>query len=159
VDLKQIVSADANGSLQTNRVPLGPTLDVIPTVEPDGQTIQMTVIPTVTEFLGYAIPGTMLIEAQEVSDTGVTLPPNYPVRETGNNTVAKPFPQPRFRVRQMSVRTNVLDGQTLVLGGSTTTDISFQKSSEQVVTQTNHLIVFVTPTIVDPAGNRVRTDE
>src|SRR6185436_1836998 len=41
----------------TDTLPFGPTLDVIPYVSADGFTIQMTIIPTITEFLGYDDPG------------------------------------------------------------------------------------------------------
>src|SRR5690606_20945807 len=37
----------------TAPVPLGPVIDVLPIVAADGYTIQMTMIPTLTEFVGY----------------------------------------------------------------------------------------------------------
>jgi len=40
----------------TDTLPFGPTLDVIPYVSADGYTVQMTIIPTITEFLGYDDP-------------------------------------------------------------------------------------------------------
>jgi hypothetical protein len=48
-------------------IPLGPTLDVIPYVSADGYTIQMTLIPTVTEFVGYDDPGQFAIQSQGVT--------------------------------------------------------------------------------------------
>src|SRR5207247_1588500 len=62
VDVKTIVTGitSTNGSTnalyQTQTMPFGPVLDVIPYLGADGYTINMTVIPTVTEFLGYDNP-------------------------------------------------------------------------------------------------------
>ena len=57
-------TAGGNGTVQqaqtstfqtptTSPIPLGPVIDVLPTVSADGVTIQMTIIPTLTEFVGY----------------------------------------------------------------------------------------------------------
>ncbi len=51
----------------TDTQPIGPTLDVVPYVSADGFTIQMTIIPTITEFLGYDDPGAFVPQAQSVS--------------------------------------------------------------------------------------------
>ncbi|MGC3961462.1 MAG: hypothetical protein QM813_27120 [Verrucomicrobiota bacterium] len=60
-DVKTIVSgmtaAVTNGMTnfvyQSQAMPFGPVLDILPTVSSDGYTIQMTLSPTITEFLGY----------------------------------------------------------------------------------------------------------
>jgi general secretion pathway protein D len=70
-------------------VPLGPALDVIPYVSADGFTIQMTLIPSLTEFLGYDDPGPFIPQAQSVA--GNTL---------GTPLVAQ-LPLPRFRARSV----------------------------------------------------------
>lgn len=141
----------------TSQVPVGPTLDVIPTVAADGYTIQLTVIPTVTEFLGYDEPPKgARVEVQ-----------------TGEGAKPVAVPLPRFRVRQMHTQAQIWDGQTLVLGGFPVEETRrtkdkvpvlgdiplmgrlFRSESQQSVRKT--LLVFVTATIVDPAGNRVHT--
>jgi general secretion pathway protein D len=78
-------------------------------------------------------------------------------------------------VRQVVTSCNVWDGQTIVLGGlisETITKISdkvpvlgdlplvgrlFQSQSSDSIK--DNLVIFVTPTIIDPAGNRVHNDD
>jgi general secretion pathway protein D len=143
----------------TSVIPLGPTLDVIPYVSADGYTIQMTLIPTVVEFLGYDNPGNFVIQAQ--IGTGIPLTAQLPL--------------PHFRVRQVTTSAIVWDGQTIVLGGLISENVARVKDkipvlgdlpligrlfrSESNVSQKKNLVIFVTPTILDPAGNRVHTDD
>lgn len=142
-------------AFQTVQLPVGPTLDVTPFVRADGRTIELLVLPTVTEFLGYDTP-----------------PKDSKVRvwEQGKSRLVD-VPLPRFRVRQMQTQAVVLDGQTLVLGGlpievtQTTSDKVpvlgdipiagrlFRSEAKQSVRKL--LLVFITATIIDPAGNRV----
>ena len=144
-------------------VPLGPALDVIPYVSADGFTIQMTLIPSLTEFLGYDDPGPFIPQAQSVA--GNTL---------GTPLVAQ-LPLPHFRARSVITSCVVWDGQTVVLGGLIAEDVQKIKDkipvlgdipflgrlfrSEAMSTTKKNLIIFVTPTIIDPAGNRVHPDE
>jgi general secretion pathway protein D len=148
----------------TSVVPLGPTIDVIPYVSADGFTIQMTLIPTLVEFLGYDNPGPFIIQAQSVG--GVT--------GTGAPLTAV-LPLPHFRLRQVTTSCIVWDGQTVVLGGLISDNVTRVKDSvpvlgdlpylgrlfrsEQNQSSKQNLLIFVTPTIIDPAGNRVHTDE
>lgn len=135
-------------------VPIGPTLDVIPHVSADGYTIQLNLLPTVTEFLGYDDPG----QFQAV---------------VGN--LAAPVPLPRFRIRQVVTSSIVWDGQTVVLGGLISERVAKRKDkvpvlgdlplvgrlfrSEAKASQKKNLVIFVTPTIIDPAGNRVHEED
>lgn len=144
-------------------VPLGPALDVIPYVSADGFTIQMTLIPSLTEFLGYDDPGPFIPQAQSVA--GSTL---------GTPLVAQ-LPLPRFRARSVITSCVVWDGQTVVLGGLIAEDVQKIKDkvpvlgdipflgrffrSESLSTSKKNLMIFVTPTIIDPAGNRVHPDD
>ena len=143
----------------TSVIPLGPTLDVIPYVSADGYTIQMTLIPTVVEFLGYDDPGNFVIQAQ--IGTGIPLTAQLPL--------------PHFRVRQVTTSAIVWDGQTIVLGGLISENVLRLKDkvpvlgdlpvlgrlfrSESNISQKKNLVIFVTPSIIDPAGNRVHTDD
>ena len=141
----------------TQQVETGPVLDVVPYVLSDGYTINLTLIPSLTEFAGYATP-----------------PPVANV--TGSlNVVQLPVVLPDFTVRQVVTTVNIWDNQTIVIGGlissdtSTTQDkvpvlgdlpgvgVLFQSSSKSV--QKKNLMIFVTATIVDPAGNRVHSDD
>jgi general secretion pathway protein D len=80
-----------------------------------------------------------------------------------------------FRVRQVVSAVNVWDGQTVVLGGllaETVTTIKDQVPmlgdlplvgrlfrSESKNTNKKNLLIFVTPMLIDPAGNRLHTED
>jgi general secretion pathway protein D len=144
----------------TQSIETGPTLDVVPYVLADGYTINLALIPSDIEFAGYAQP-------------------NLPQLNTGAignlNVVELPTVLPTFTVRQIVTTVNVWDNQTVVLGGLITSSVNdtvdkvpiagdipvlgrlFQSQSKQTVK--HNLMVFVTATIVDPAGSRVHTDD
>jgi general secretion pathway protein D len=137
----------------------GPTLDVLPTISADGYSIQMVLIPTLTEFIGYDPPGQFVPQVSSLA--GVPL-------------VAQ-LPLPHYRVREVITSVNLWDGQTILLGGLISENISKMKDkipvlgdlpvlgrlfkSEYSYSQKANLMVFVTATIIDPAGNRVHTPE
>jgi general secretion pathway protein D len=149
----------------TITLPFGPTLDVIPYVSADGFTIELTLIPSYTEFLGYDDPGAFVPQAQSAS--------------SGASGVATPLvgtlPLPHFRVRQVTTSVVVWDGQTVVLGGLIAENVTKLKDkvpvlgdlpfvgrlfrSESSQTKKKNLMIFVTPTIVDPAGNREHSED
>jgi len=134
----------------------GPVLDVLPYVLSDGYTINLTLIPSVTEFTSY--------------DT----PPDVP--GVANSTVViVPTVLPHFTVRQVLTTVNIWDNQTVVLGGLISSKVTNSRSKLPVVadlplvgklfqSQTKeavkkNLMIFVTATIVDPAGNRMHSDD
>jgi general secretion pathway protein D len=147
----------------TTTLPFGPVLDVLPSVSSDGFSIQMVLIPTYTEFVGYDSPGAFVPQAQSVSGSTIGVP------------LVAVLPLPHFRIRQAVTTCNVWDGQTIVLGGMIADSIVkikdkvpflgdlplfgrlFQSQSSDTTKQ--NLMIFVTPTLIDPAGNRVHTDE
>jgi general secretion pathway protein D len=157
------IGSSVNYPLTT--LPIGPTLDVVPYVSADGFTIQMTIIPTITEFIGYDDPGAFVPQAQSVSGGGggAALP------------LTATLPLPHFRVRQITTSAIIWDGQTIVLGGLITEDVIkfkdqipilgdlplvgrlFRNESSQ--TKKKNLVVFVTPQIIDPAGNRFHSED
>jgi general secretion pathway protein D len=141
----------------TQQVETGPVLDVVPYVLSDGYTINLALIPSVTEFTGYDTP-----------------PPIPDV--TGNlNVVQLPVILPAFTVRQVVTTVNVWDNQTVVIGGLISSSVQSTKDkvpmigdlpivgrlfqSQSKTTQKKNLMIFVTATIVDPAGNRVHSDD
>ena len=141
----------------TQPMETGPILDVVPYVLSDGYTINMALIPSVTVFNGY--------------DTAPTIP-----SVTGNlNVVQLPVILPDFTVRQVVTTVNVWDNQTVVIGGLISSTLQTTKDkvpmigdipvlgrffqSQSKTTQKKNLMIFVTATIVDPAGNRVHTDD
>src|SRR5213079_2409142 len=154
VNAPQVVPATTPTPAQ---IPFGPVLDVIPYVSADGYSIEMSIVPTLTEFLGY--------------DTDVA----QTFQAIVGNQQLQPTPLPRFRVRQVVTSAIVWDGQTIVLGGLIAENVTKTKDkvpmlgdlplvgrlfrSESSMTSKKNLLIFVTPTIIDPAGNRMHTDE
>jgi general secretion pathway protein D len=141
----------------TQLLETGPLLDVVPYVLADGYTINLTLIPSLTEFNGYGIV------------------PNIANVTGGLNVVQLPVILPQFTVRQVITTVNVWDGQTVVLGGLITSTTQTEKDKVPVIgdlpilgrlfqSQTKsavkrNLMIFVTTIIVDPAGNRVHSDD
>jgi len=139
------------------QVEVGPVLDVVPYVLSDGCTINLTLIPSDTEFNGY--------------DTA----PNIANVTGGLNVVQLPVVLPDFTVRQVITTVNIWDSQTVVIGGLISSSVQstldkvpvlgdiplmgrlFQSQSKNAIKK--NLMIFVTATIVDPAGNRVHTDD
>ena len=84
-------------------------------------------------------------------------------------------PLPKFSLRQVVTSAVVWDGQTVVLGGLIAEKVTKIKDkvpflgdlpiagrlfrSESSQSQKKNLLMFVTPTIIDPAGNRMHSDE
>jgi general secretion pathway protein D len=138
------------------QVEIGPVLDVIPVVLSDGYTINLTLIPSLTEFNGY--------------DTAPTIP-----GVSVANVVMVPTILPNFTVRQVVTTVNIWDNQTVVLGGLISSTMQNQKDkvpvlgdlplvgrlfqSQSKTSVKKNLMIFVTATIVDPAGNRVHSDD
>ena len=141
---------------QQQQVEVGPVLDVVPCVLSDGFTINLTLIPSLTEFGGYDTPPTI---------PGVNVA----------NVVQVPTILPNFIVRQVVTTVNIWDNQTIVLGGLISSSVQSTKDkvpmlgdlpllgrlfqSQSKITSKKNLMIFVTATIVDPAGNRVHSDD
>ena len=141
----------------TQQVEVGPILDVVPYVLSDGYTINLTLIPSLTDFNGYDSPPAI-------------------ANVTGSlNVVQLPDILPDFTIRQVVTTVNVWDNQTVVIGGLISSQVNstsdkvpilgdiplvgnlFQSNSKSVTKK--NLMIFVTATIVDPAGNRVHSDD
>jgi type II secretory pathway component GspD/PulD (secretin)/tetratricopeptide (TPR) repeat protein len=143
---------------------LGPVLDVVPYVNADGYTIQMTLLPTLKEFLGYDDPGAFVAQVQGASAGGAS-----------PNALTEPTPLPKFRLRQVATTAMVWDGQTIVLGGLISEKVQKQKDkipvlgdlpffgrffrSESNTSSKKNLVIFVTPRLIDPAGNPLHSEE
>ena len=146
----------------TTPFPEGTTLDVIPYISADGYTIQLTIIPTITEFVRYDDPGAFIPQAQGGAGNSLGTP------------ITAQLPLPHTRVRQITTSAIVWDGQTVVLGGLISENVTRHKDkvpvlgdlpwigklfrSESTQNFKRNLVIFVTPTIIDPAGNRMHPD-
>jgi type II secretory pathway component GspD/PulD (secretin) len=89
--------------------------------------------------------------------------------------VLVPTVLPLFRVRQVVSAVNVWDGQTVVLGGLLAETVTTVKDqipmlgdlplvgtffrSESKNTTKDNLLIFVTPVLIDPAGNRLHSED
>jgi len=74
------------------------------------------------------------------------------------------LPLPRFRNRQMVCTASVWDGQTLLLYNPTVTVVSKRASGDSIATvvredRDRRLLVLITPTLIDPAGNPIHTPD
>jgi len=128
--------------LITDNLALGPTLDIIPVVAEDGLTIWLNVTATVIGFVGYDA----LANTQEVQ-----------VFVDGRPQSVRP-PLPHIRSRQVQMAARITDGQTLLLHSPKDVTFSYDKDGNGTPEQSTgkeDLLVFVTTTIIDPAGNPV----
>ncbi len=179
-------TASASNSVFTPTTPsqfdtrnIGVELEVEPTVGPDGFTIDLNLSPRVTEFDGFINYGSPIgTVAQSVIGSAldtVTLTtffgPAVPLTLSENV-----INQPIFSVRQVTTQVTVYDGQTVVLGGLMREDVQkvedktpiigdiplvgrlFRSTADQHIKR--NLVMFVTATLLDPAGQPLmRTDE
>ena len=139
--LVSIVKSDGTKEhlYQTSPMTFGPVLEVTPFVTADNQNIHLDVMATVTTLLGYDKPPAE-IDGIQLQKMGITAT----------------LPLPRVQKRQLSGSTVIRDGQTLVL--STAPGVSAVHQKDRDLVQ-KRLLVFVTATLIDPAGNRIHPGE
>jgi beta-lactamase regulating signal transducer with metallopeptidase domain/lipopolysaccharide export system protein LptA len=138
-----LVPPGASNAFVTETLSSGPLLDVIPYVAEGGDRIQLNITAKVTEFLGYDPP-------PEYSEA-------VPVYVDGQATTIKQ-PHPQTHVRTMLAAVNLYDGQTVMLGRPRDEMITFDKDGKALSTPSTskkNLLVFVTATLIDAAGNPV----
>ena len=137
---------------------VGVLLNVTPTVGPDRYTINLTLIPEVSEFLGF-------IDYSPPPSTTI-------VNQGGSNitqTVQSKIVQPLFASRNITTSIVIYDGQTVVLGGLIREDINkiedkipflgdipfigrlFRSKIDS--RSKRNLLIFVSARLIDPAGN------
>jgi len=141
------ISTNKSGAVvpEAHPVPLGPVIDMLPTVTSDGASIRLEVSPTIIEFVGY--------------DTN-TAQQFVPIVENGETNYTT-LPLPIFHVKQITRDAIVPDRRTLILGNLTTTEIAKQPNGEMRTNnvtsiQSNLLFILITPTIIDSNGNRAK---
>jgi general secretion pathway protein D len=129
--------------------PVGVRLEVEPTVGPDNYTIDLRLVPEVTEFEGFINYGS-------------------PINNQGVEVTANVINYPVFSERKVETSVSIYDGQTVVLGGLMREDVQkvndktpllgdlplagalFRSQSDQHIKR--NLVIFVTATLMDPAG-------
>ncbi len=143
---------------QSTQVECGPVLDMVASVMPDGYTIDLKTTASLMEFLGYDKPSNSI---PTVTSTGAI--------------VDVPKILPSFCVWQAEAHLKLWDGQTVVLGGLTSTQIQTTKDkvpvpgnrsageplfrTQTIRTVKKQLLVLITVTLVDPDGNRIHGDD
>jgi general secretion pathway protein D len=143
----------------------GVTLEVEPTVGPDGYTIDLNLVPQVVEFEGFVNYGSPI----QTSSTDIL------GRQIVNIITPNVINQPIFSTRKVTTRVSVYDGQTVVLGGLMREDVQkvqdktpllgdipllgrlFRSNVDQHIKR--NLIIFVSARLMNPAGEPVRRDE
>jgi general secretion pathway protein D len=157
--------AVADGALPTPSIPtafktreVGVILNVTPTVGADGYTINLTLVPEVSAFLG------MLDYSPD---------PIVAIQSNFNAAIMVPYKiwQPLFETRNLTTSIVIWDGQTVVLGGLIREEVSkiddkvpflgdipflgrlFRSKSNSRIKR--NLLVFVTARLIDPAGNLI----
>ncbi|HUJ72016.1 MAG TPA: hypothetical protein VLZ30_07215 [Verrucomicrobiae bacterium] len=131
--------------------PVGVVFNVTPMVGADGYTINLTLIPQVTDFLGFINYGNTIV--------------------SGGVSVPNDIKQPLFSTRDVVTSVVIWDGQTVVLGGLILENLQtlddkipflgdipmfgrlFRSKTKQR-TKSN-LLIFVTARLIDPAGNPI----
>jgi general secretion pathway protein D len=130
-------------------------LNVTPQVGADGYTINLTLAPEVSEFLGFIDYG------GPFTSSGVSVP--------------NPIKQPLFSSQSVTTSIVIWDGQTVVLGGLMTEQL--QKIDDKIpflgdvpivgrlfrskvtTRSKRNLLIFVTARLIDPAGNPIHRTE
>jgi len=146
--------------------PVGITLEVEPTVGPDGYTIDLILSPRIVEFDGFINYGSPIfaeVQAVYLSGGVIVTSPTQTILAT-ENVINKPV----FSTREVITEVTVYDGQTVVLGGLMREDIQkvedkvpilgdiplvgrlFRTTADQHIKR--NLIMFVTAGLMDPAG-------
>ena len=156
-----VVSPFTPSGFKTREV--GVLLNVTPQVGADGYTINLTLIPEVSEFLGFIdySPGDTVF--RQGGGTGDTV------------RVENKIQQPLFASRNLTTSVVVWDGQTVVLGGLMREDINKIEDkipflgdipfigrlfrSKVDSRSKRNLLIFVTANLIDPAGNKVHKQE
>jgi RNA polymerase sigma factor (sigma-70 family) len=137
---------ETNGSVsivpELDNVETGPILDAAPHILPDGNTIELPVNASVTDFLGYEANSSTM-----------------PVYAKNGEQVDVPKVIPQFRVQQNSFKGSMFDNQTLVLKledkMAAPNAPLVNSAGEKAETRNNDTLVFVTATIVDRVGSRI----
>jgi len=150
----------------------GVTLDVLPTVGPDGYTIDLEITPEVVDFDGFINYGSPIKGIRPVT-TGI----NGTGLVTGIETfdlTPNVINQPIFTVRKVNTKVTIWDGSTVALGGLIREDVQkvedkvpvlgdvplvgrlFRSEVDQKLKK--NLIIFVTARMMDAGGKPVRSD-
>ena len=173
-----IITTNKDGAdyLDVRPVPLGPVFEVLSTVMPDNASISLRVIATLTEFIGYDKPASQTTVYVNGKKQTTVLPlPIFRVLQGSNNCVlldgetlvlgkfveevvtAKPDGTHELKSRENVYtieQTTVVKDKVPLLGDLPLIGGLFR--SETTRTTKKQILVFVTATIINPAGYTVK---
>lgn len=145
--------------------PVGVRMEVDPVIGENGS-IDLNLLPEVTEFDGFINYGSPIYSIQPPSFVGGVLTPASKVELTPNI-----INQPIFSTRKVKTSVTVWDGQTVALGGLIREDVQDVEDKLPVVGDLpfigrlfrsevedhfkRNLMIFVTAVLIDPAGQRI----
>ena len=145
---------------------VGVTLEVEPTIGPDGYSVDMQLAPQVVEFEGFINYGSPIQTTSQNPITGAT---------TVNVLTPNIINQPIFSTRKVSTNVTVFDGATVVLGGLVREDVQkvedktpiigdiplvgrlFRSNVDQHIKR--NLVIFVTAKLVNPEGAPILNED
>ncbi len=145
---------------------VGVTLEVEPTIGPDGYSIDMQLAPQVVEFEGFINYGSPIQTTATNPLTGQT---------TTNVLTPNIINQPIFSTRKVTTNVTVFDGATVVLGGLIREDVQkiedktpivgdipiigrlFRSNVDQHIKR--NLVIFVTARLMNPEGAPITSEE
>jgi type II secretory pathway component GspD/PulD (secretin) len=127
-------------------VPVAPTLDILPRVTDDKFSIDMNIMATIPEFVGYD-------QASGKLDTDME----------GKPVSGAVLDLPHFRLRQKTTSVTIWDSQTVVLSGTLVgqSELTTNSSGNKAIAspaRLKNVMIFITPTIIMPDGTRYHTD-
>lgn len=143
--------------------PVGVRMEVDPVIGENGS-IDLNLLPEVTEFDGFVNYGSPIYSVQ---------PPTV-LNPAGSRVELTPniINQPIFSTRKVKTSVTVWDGQTVALGGLIREDVQDVEDKLPVLGDVpligrlfrsqvedhfkRNLMIFVTASLIDPAGNRIR---
>ena len=153
----------------------GVTLEVEPTVGPDGYTIDLNLVPQVVEFEGFINYGSPI---RTINPATLGLGGTAALALGASSSIVltdNVINQPIFSTRKVTTSVSIWDGQTVVLGGLIREDVQkvedkvplfgdipiigrlFRSNVDQHLKR--NLVIFVTARLINPAGEAVQQDE
>jgi len=146
--------------------PVGVRMEVDPVIGENGS-IDLNLLPEVTEFDGFVNYGSPIYSVTPASFIGGVLQPASRVELTPNI-----INQPIFSTRKVKTSVTVWDGQTVALGGLIREDVQDVEDKIPVLGDIpivgrlfrsevedhfkRNLMIFVTATLIDPAGQKIK---
>lgn len=157
----------------------GVQLEVEPVISEDGRTVELNIIPELTEFEGFVNYGSPIFSPSSQSILPIQTLAGVPPGNTSYIPISQPerlitpnlILQPIFKSQKVNTGVKIWDGATVVLGGAKVqrhTTVNDQIPilgnlpivgrffrSEVKESETKNIIIFVTVNVVDPSGQKV----